>query len=142
MKTIITNLLLFELMLLLMASCGESEATVIPDINTMKEAVAQDTLVVTVASHRYCRKDSLSKSDQMSFYMIKTENTSEWTPFYDPIFNFDYEDGYEYIISVARYPWEKTIQDVGEWKYVFIKLHEKKQKESEDIPYWVVPVNT
>ena len=66
-------------------------------------------------------------------YWVKMNDNKNWQVLYDPIYNLNYEEGYEYKVVVSITPFEKTGPDMPTFKYTVIQLLSKEKKNS-DVP--------
>jgi hypothetical protein len=81
-------------------------------------------------------------NDKIPPIYIFKENDSNWRLWYSlqPIVGFDesYEEGYEYVIVVNQYRLDKPPADASIYVYRLEKIISKIQKESEDIPDYMI----
>lgn len=67
-------------------------------------------------------------------YIVKYENDTLWSLFYDSIKGFKYQPGHEYIINVTKSPVKTTLQDASSVHYKLNCIISDTKKESEGIP--------
>ena len=65
------------------------------------------------------------------FYYIRYSEDEFWAPLYSEIKEFDYEEGYEYHITVRVYEQPLGIMDVGQYQYKLHKINSKVLMDSE-----------
>lgn len=70
-------------------------------------------------------------------YVVKIENDTNWTLFWNGVVGFDYEEGYEYRIRVKSYDVKNPEEDGSAIRYELGKVLSKEQKQSEQLPDWV-----
>ena len=89
----------------------------------------------------YVGKESFYVASQMGygfmgecddyFYYTRYSEDEAWTPFYSYIKEFDYEEGFEYHITVRVYEVPSGIMDIGKYQYKLHKINSKVQKDSD-----------
>ena len=67
-------------------------------------------------------------------FLIKENNQQNWEFFYDPINDFNYEEGFEYVVLVLQEEVENPPQDASSIKLSLIKVISKIKKTSENLP--------
>ena len=67
-------------------------------------------------------------------FLIKENNQQNWEYFYDPINDFNYEEGFEYVVLVLQEEVENPPQDASSIKLSLIKVISKIKKTSENLP--------
>ncbi|MBP8894218.1 MAG: DUF4377 domain-containing protein [Saprospiraceae bacterium] len=102
--------------------------------NDDKEKETYKDIVFTVASKRGV-KDNIEETPSYQYvYYVKTSETKEWQKFPYEILNFNYEEGYEYVIDVLEVTYSSAPEDAPLKEYRFISLINKEEKESENLP--------
>lgn len=66
--------------------------------------------------------------------VVKEGRSSDWELFYDWIDGFEYEPGYEYVISVYRREIDVPPADGSNLKYVLDRVISRQMKESKNLP--------
>lgn len=66
--------------------------------------------------------------------LVKESNSQNWTYFYDNIFGFNYEEGFEYVIIVSEKEIDNPPQDASSIKTSLVKIISKVIKNSENLP--------
>lgn len=66
--------------------------------------------------------------------LIKENENQEWNYFYDAITGFEYEEGFEYEITVTEQEIENPPQDGASLTYSLVEIISKIEKKSENIP--------
>ena len=79
------------------------------------------------------------KSDCVGFapqscFLVKENESSNWSYFYDTIINFEYEAGFEYEIIVLEKELENPPQDASSIETRLIQILSKIEKTSENLP--------
>ena len=74
---------------------------------------------------------------------VREKSNAQWRVFSDTIQGFNYEEGFEYKISVEEVPTENKLNGMYEEKYKLLKIIAKKKtdfKPSEKLPFkkWVL----
>lgn len=91
-------------------------------------------LIFTVASVRN-EKSNIEESPSYGYiFYIKRANSTKWESFPYEILNFNYEEGYEYIIRVKETQIKNPPQDAPSVQYSFIELINKEKKDSGSLP--------
>ncbi|PWG06221.1 DUF4377 domain-containing protein [Polaribacter aquimarinus] len=67
-------------------------------------------------------------------FLIKENEQQSWEYFYDSINDFNYEEGFEYVILVIEEEIENPPQDASSIKYSLVKVISKIKKTSENLP--------
>ncbi|MCD8071900.1 MAG: DUF4377 domain-containing protein [Alistipes sp.] len=89
-----------------------------------------DTLVWTVASEMVdCHGVGRQKC-----LLVKPAGETLWQFHYGGIEGFDYEPGFEYVVSVGRQQVLDPPMDASSVRYVLRKVISKQRKDSEGIP--------
>lgn len=90
----------------------------------------QETVKYTIASKTTdCVGEGMQKC-----ILVKKGESVDWEFFYSPIKNFDYEEGYEYVIEVKENKVENPPMGASSIEYVLVKEISKTQKDSENLP--------
>ena len=87
---------------------------------------------VIVASYR---TDCFALTAQ-SCYLIKQNQEDEWKFYYNELAGFDYEEGYEYVISVKQKRNNNNINDASDVEYELIEVISKVKKEIKISPLY------
>ncbi|MCD8173702.1 MAG: DUF4377 domain-containing protein [Alistipes sp.] len=66
--------------------------------------------------------------------VVKPEDTYDWELFYNWIDGFEYEPGYEYVLSVYKQHVELPPADGPTMRYVLDRVLSKQKKQSRDLP--------
>ena len=64
-------------------------------------------------------------------YWVKMNDNKNWQVLYDPINNFNYEEGYEYKVIVSITPFEIPGTGLLIKKYDLIKILSKEKRDSD-----------
>lgn len=67
-------------------------------------------------------------------FLIKENEAQDWQYFYDTIDGFEYEEGFEYTITVSKREIENPPQDASSIVTTFVEIISKIKKESENLP--------
>lgn len=113
-KTITT---LFFLCLILFAGCN-------------KEKTKNITMTIASKQVRF-PKNAINPSR----YIVKLADDEEWSLFYNAIEGFDYQEGYEYVLSVKVITLNKPpMADAGTKEYYLNHIISREEKASVGIP--------
>ncbi|MCC8018180.1 MAG: DUF4377 domain-containing protein [Rikenellaceae bacterium] len=66
--------------------------------------------------------------------VVKPEGTYDWELFYDRIDGFEYEPGYEYVLSVYKRHVELPPADGPSVRYVLDRVLSRQMKQSQGLP--------
>lgn len=77
-------------------------------------------------------------------YIVKYESSSAWVLFYNKIQDFEYEEGYEYVIKVEKSEIENPQMDASSLQFSLSKIISVEKKSSIGIPdefkkYFITP---
>ena len=92
-------------------------------------------ITFTVASRVEEKNDVEETPAAKYIYYIKYNDAENWQSFPYKIYDFDYEEGYEYIIKSEETEIQNPAQDQDRVKYTFLELISKVEKESEGLPF-------
>lgn len=122
------NLFLFVLLCVFLTGCEKEQE--FDEVSTV--VIASKKLDAVVFS---CGFES-----KMPVYAVKQGNSSQWTACSDQINNFDYMEGYEYIVKLGKKNFHDKNMSVSSWsEYFLIELVSKEKKESESLPETFIP---
>ncbi|MDE6147457.1 MAG: DUF4377 domain-containing protein [Bacteroidales bacterium] len=95
---------------------------------------------LTVASRRLPGVvTSCGNTVSADVFAVKKDGASEWEPL-PYISEFDYEEGYEYVISLSRTDYLDYAMGEPAWtEYKLLEVISKESKESEDLPESFIP---
>lgn len=97
--------------------------------NMSKEA-ANNMVMMTIAS----KKVDCTGVGKMKCLLIKKGDQKDWTFHYFGIKNFNYEEGYEYLIQVRKDSIKNPPADAPSIQYTLVKEISKVKKQSENMP--------
>ena len=115
--------LLFFICLVSFVSCEKNE-----DENESKETGYQE-YILTVASQKLQGIVGIGVNVLTDVYAVKKDKSQEWKQFAD-IQDFDYKNGYEYVIKIS----ETNYLD-----YKLIEIISKEKKGSQGLPENFIP---
>lgn len=118
MKKILINIVFTLLAGLFLTSCHALKEP------TASVGVSHKAKEVIVANHKV---NCTGVAPQMC-YLVKENVEDEWHNYYGEIDDFEYEEGYEYIIKVKLERANYSIEDVRDKKYILIEVISKEPK--------------
>ena len=62
---------------------------------------------------------------EQNCFLIKLKPEDEWTYYYNDLDGFDYEEGFEYVLSVKKIRGSNTITDASDFKYELLEVISK-----------------
>ncbi len=96
-----------------------------------------ESFTITIASRKkevtYSREDS-PIFGQFEYCWVKYDSLSHWIVFGDPIENFDFEPGFEYVLRVKRTTLAEPAADGSPWRFEMEELLSTTKKDSEGLP--------
>jgi len=108
--------------LITFASCGGFRSA-----GSASDGQDRSVKQVIVASYKV---DCFALTAQ-SCYLIKQNQEDEWKYYYNELAGFDYEEGYEYVISVKQKRNSNDISDASDVEYELIEVISKTKKEQK-----------
>ena len=98
-----------------------------------KEKELTKEIVLTVASKRETKNNAEETPSYYYVHYVKIEDSKVWIKFPYEILNFNYKEGFEYVIKVLEVSYENPPQDAPSKEYRFIELINKEEKESQNL---------
>ena len=122
--------LLFFICLVSFVSCEKNE-----DENESKETGYQE-YILTVASQGIV---GIGVNVLTDVYAVKKDKSQEWKQFAD-IQDFDYKNGYEYVIKISETNYLDYRRGTPVWsEYKLIEIISKEKKGSQGLPENFIP---
>ena len=125
--------LLFFICLVSFVSCEKNE-----DENESKETGYQE-YILTVASQKLQGIVGIGVNVLTDVYAVKKDKSQEWKRFAD-IQDFDYKNGYEYVIKISETNYLDYRRGTPAWsEYKLIEIISKEKQGSQGLPENFIP---
>lgn len=102
-----------------------------------KDKPKEEIIKMTIASEKKINSYPENNPSQDLFrreeYWAKYKEFKTWTPFPIEIKDFEYEEGYEYVIVIRQKEWIPRPMDAGKYQYFLMEVVSKEKKQSEGL---------
>ena len=120
--------LLFFICLVSFVSCEKNEDENEPKVTGYQE------YILTVASQKLQGVVGIGVNVLTDVYAVKKDKSQEWKQFAD-IQDFDYKNGYEYVIKISETNYLDYRRGTPAWsEYKLIEIISKEKKNSQGLP--------
>lgn len=125
--------LLFFICLVSFVSCEKNEDENEPKVTGYQE------YILTVASQKLQGVVGIGVNVLTDVYAVKKDKSQEWKQFAD-IQDFDYKNGYEYVIKISETNYLDYRRGTPSWsEYKLIEIISKEKKNSQGLPENLIP---
>lgn len=106
-----------------------------------KEQEFSEVSTVVIASKKLdAIVSSCGIESKIPVYAVKQSSSAQWSACSDQINNFDYKEGYEYVVKLGKKNFHDKNMSVTSWsEYYLVELVSKEKKESEGLPETFIP---